>query len=141
MIAKAICLTLNNWGPLQYHFHQDHWWHERGTAGITHACLGRFQGCRTRRGTYARPDRCTDQFEGLCEMPNERANHDHELRGIVDHKLTALIREMEDADWSAEDVAFAINDVLKSKWLDRITALQDAREAVPKGFLSDGNEG
>ncbi|MBY5540674.1 hypothetical protein HFO60_11615 [Rhizobium leguminosarum] len=73
-------------------------------------------------------------------MPNERANHNDELRDIIDHKLTAL-REMEDADWSAKDVAFAINDVLKSKWLDRITALQDAREAVPKGFLSDGNEG
>nr|KZB02047.1 hypothetical protein A4A59_12990 [Rhizobium leguminosarum] len=75
-------------------------------------------------------------------MPNERANHDDdELRDIIDQKLTALIREMEDADWSAKDVAFAINDVLKSKWLDRMTALQDAREAVPKDFLSDGNEG
>ncbi|NNU68955.1 MULTISPECIES: hypothetical protein [Rhizobium] len=74
-------------------------------------------------------------------MPNERANHDDELRDIIDQKLTALIREMEDADWSAKDVALAINDVLKSKWLDRMTALQDAREAVPKGFLSDGNEG
>ncbi|NKL19234.1 hypothetical protein GFM07_09005 [Rhizobium leguminosarum bv. viciae] len=72
-------------------------------------------------------------------MPKERANH--ELRDIIDQKLTALMREMEDADWSAKDVAFTINDVLKSKWLDRMTALQDAREAVPKGFLSDGNEG
>ncbi|MBB3527045.1 hypothetical protein FHX03_006437 [Rhizobium sp. BK456] len=26
-----------------------------------------FQGFRTRRGTYAQPDRCSDQFEGLCE--------------------------------------------------------------------------
>ncbi|TAV65060.1 hypothetical protein [Rhizobium leguminosarum] len=74
-------------------------------------------------------------------MPKEPANHDDELRDIIDQKLTALIREMEDADWSARDVAFAINDVLKSKRLDRMTAPQDAREAVPKGFLSDGNEG
>ncbi|MGZ2384558.1 hypothetical protein [Rhizobium leguminosarum] len=80
------------------------------------------------------------QFERLSEMPNQRANDD-ELRDIIDRKLTALIQEMEDADWSAKDVAFAIDDVLKSKWLDRMMALQDARDAVPKGFLSDGNEG
>jgi hypothetical protein len=74
-------------------------------------------------------------------MPHERANHDDKLRNIIDHKLTALIREMEDADWRAEDVALAITDVLKSKWLDPIMALKGARVAVPKGFLSDGNEG
>ncbi|XUR32457.1 hypothetical protein ACQY74_000484 (plasmid) [Rhizobium leguminosarum bv. trifolii] len=98
------------------------------------------QAFRARRGTYAPPDRCSAQFERLSEMPNQRANDD-ELRDIIDQKLTALIQEMEDADWSAKDVAFAINDVLKSKWLDRMMALQDARDAVPKGFLSDGNEG
>lgn len=74
-------------------------------------------------------------------MPNERANNDDELRDIIDQKLTAIVREMEDADWSAEDVAFAISDVLKSKWLDQTMALKGARELVPKGFLSDGNEG
>ncbi|TAX02068.1 hypothetical protein ELI07_33400 (plasmid) [Rhizobium leguminosarum] len=58
----------------------------------------------------------------MSEMPKEPANHDDELRDIIDQKLTALIREMEDADWSARDVAFAINDVLKSKRLDRMTA-------------------
>jgi hypothetical protein len=74
-------------------------------------------------------------------MRNERTNNNEELRDIIDQKLTALIREMEDADWSREDVAFAIDEVLKAKWLDQIMALKRARDATPKGFLSDGNEG
>ncbi|WP_244481534.1 hypothetical protein [Rhizobium sp. Root1203] len=76
-----------------------------------------------------------------CLMPNEQADHGEELRDIVDQKLIALIGEMEDADWSVEEVALAINDVLKDRWLDQILALKSARDALPKGFVSDGNEG
>jgi hypothetical protein len=48
---------------------------------------------------------------------------------------------MVDADWGADEVAFAIRDVLNKKWLDQAYALKSAREAVPKNFVSDGNEG
>lgn len=44
-------------------------------------------------------------------------------------------------NFSADKIEFAIHDVLKSKWLGAIAALQEAREAVPKGLVSDGNEG
>jgi hypothetical protein len=64
-----------------------------------------------------------------------------ELHDIVDQKLTALILEMVDADFRTDDVAFAIYDVLKKKWLDPADARREAREAVPKNFVSDGNEG
>lgn len=74
-------------------------------------------------------------------MKNEIGTQVDELHDIVDQKLTAMIREMEDADWSAEEVAFAIHDVLRAKWLDQAEALRAARQSVPKNFLSDGNEG
>jgi hypothetical protein len=64
-----------------------------------------------------------------------------ELRDIVDQKLTAFILEMVDADCSTDEVAYAIYDVLKKKWLDPAEARRDAREAVPKNLVSDGNEG
>ena len=64
-----------------------------------------------------------------------------ELRAVIDQKLTALVLEMEEADWSATDVALAIEDVLRRKWLDQAEALQRARAAVPDDFVSDGNEG
>jgi hypothetical protein len=28
------------------------------------------------------------------------------MRGIIDEKLTALVRELEDADWSADEIVF-----------------------------------
>lgn len=64
-----------------------------------------------------------------------------ELRTIIDGKLTALVREMEEADWSAQDIAFAIEDVLRRKWLGQAEALRRARAALPTDFVSDGNEG
>lgn len=64
-----------------------------------------------------------------------------ELRAIVDEKLTALVLEMEAADWSAEDIAFAMEGVLRRKWLNQAEALRRARAAVPVDFVSDGNEG
>ena len=64
-----------------------------------------------------------------------------ELHAIIDRKLTALVLELEEADWNAQDIAFAIEDVLRRKWLNQAEALQRARAAVPDDFVSDGNEG
>lgn len=64
-----------------------------------------------------------------------------ELDGIVDEKLTALVRELEDAGWNAENIAFALEDVLQRKWLRQIEAMRRARAAMPDDFVSDGNEG
>lgn len=74
-------------------------------------------------------------------MRNEQNPLHTELHDIVDQKLTALMLEMVDADWGADEVAFAIQVVLNKKWLDQADALRSAREAVPKNFVSDGNEG
>jgi hypothetical protein len=70
-----------------------------------------------------------------------RAKRTDELYDIIDRKVAALISEMEAADWPAEEVTLAIADVLQSKWIDRFANLRGARQAVPKDFLSDGNEG
>jgi hypothetical protein len=67
-------------------------------------------------------------------------SHD-DLRDIIDQKIASLVQEMEDAGWSAADTSLAINDVVKTKWLDQLEALQEAREAVSASFVSDGNEG
>jgi len=64
-----------------------------------------------------------------------------ELDAIVDEKLTALVRELEDASWSAEDIALTLEEVLQRKWLKQVDALRRARAAVPDDFVSDGNEG
>ena len=64
-----------------------------------------------------------------------------ELNAIIHQKLTVLFVEMEEAGWSAEDVAFAIEDVLGQKWLRQAKALRRARAALPDDFVSDGNEG
>jgi hypothetical protein len=64
-----------------------------------------------------------------------------ELDGIVDEKLTVLVRELEDAGWNAENIAFTLEDVLQRKWLRQFEALRRARAAMPDDFVSDGNEG
>ena len=74
-------------------------------------------------------------------MADVKKTRDDELRGIIDEKLTALVRELEDADWSADEIAFAIEDVLNEKWIVQARALRDARDSVPENFVSDGNEG
>lgn len=74
-------------------------------------------------------------------MRNEQNPQDAVLHDIIDQKLTALMLEIVDAGWGTDEVAFAIRDVLKKKWLDQADALRSAREAVPKNFVSDGNEG
>lgn len=81
-----------------------------------------------------------DANGGPCFMTNELRNRD-KLGPIIDEKMTALVREMVDANWSAEEVAFAIEDVLRRKWLNQAEAVRRARMALPNDFVSDGNEG
>jgi len=64
-----------------------------------------------------------------------------DLNEIIDRKLTSLILEMENADWRAEEVVLAIDEVIKTHWLERLEALRAARAAMPADFVSDGNEG
>ncbi|WP_438754556.1 hypothetical protein [Pararhizobium sp. O133] len=73
-------------------------------------------------------------------MKHKHATKD-DLHSILDRKMTALFREMEDADFSADEVAVAIDDIVRRRWLNRAQSLQDAREAMPRNFVSDGNEG
>ncbi|WJH38488.1 hypothetical protein N7E02_07690 (plasmid) [Aliirhizobium terrae] len=74
-------------------------------------------------------------------MRDEPNGSDTELHEIVEAKLTSMMVEMADGDWSTAEVALAMRDVLKTKWLDEIEALQAAREEMPGNFVSDGNEG
>lgn len=71
--------------------------------------------------------------------------HNHapkdDLHSILDRKMTALFREMEDADWSADEIAAAIDEILRRRWLNRAQSLQGVRDAMSKNFVSDGNEG
>lgn len=72
------------------------------------------------------------------------AQHDpdtDELHATIDEKLTALVLEMEEAGWSAQEIAFAIENVLRRKWLDQAQSLRKARATLPDDFVSDGNEG
>jgi hypothetical protein len=64
-----------------------------------------------------------------------------ELNEIVAQRISSLIREMEEADWRTEDIVLAIDEVIKSRWIDRLEALRQARDATPENFVSDGNEG
>lgn len=73
-------------------------------------------------------------------MKKSHAMND-DLHAILDRKMTALFREMEDADWSADEVATAIDDIVRKRWLDRAQSLKGARDAMSKNFVSDGNEG
>ena len=72
---------------------------------------------------------------------NMTERSDAELRDIVEKRLAAFIREMEDADWQMEEIVQAMNDVLRTRWLDKLDALEAARSATPPNFVSDGNEG
>ncbi len=74
-------------------------------------------------------------------MNTSRTKPVDDLHDIINQKITALIREMEEADWKAEDVALAIKQVIDTQWLAKTDLLQDARNAVSKNFVSDGNEG
>lgn len=63
-----------------------------------------------------------------------------ELAELIEQRVSALVREMEDADWHAEDVALEIEAVVKRNWLETARRLKDARGALPDE-ISDGNEG
>ncbi|WP_113401160.1 hypothetical protein [Rhizobium sp. SYY.PMSO] len=74
-------------------------------------------------------------------MGSARDVNDTQLKGVVDEKLTSLVRELEDANWTFEEIVFSIEAVLVEKWLTQARALRAARENVPNNFVSDGNEG
>ncbi len=74
-------------------------------------------------------------------MRDPRNARTDELNAIIDTKLTALVQELEDANWSVEDIAVGIQQVLSRNWIDQIEAMRRARAAVPDNFVSDGNEG
>jgi hypothetical protein len=63
------------------------------------------------------------------------------LHDMVDHKLSEVLRDLEDAGWSASDIAEAIMETVRNRWLSQQDALQRARDTVSHGFVSDGNEG
>jgi hypothetical protein len=73
-------------------------------------------------------------------VADERAL-DNELLEIIDQKLTVLVRELADANWSVDEVVVAIDAVLEAKWLPQARALQAARNSGSENFVSDGNEG
>jgi len=64
-----------------------------------------------------------------------------DLYEIIDRKVTALMREMQDAAWSTDEVALAMDEVLQKRWLSKIEVLGNVRAAVRRNFVSDGNEG
>lgn len=74
-------------------------------------------------------------------MDTDRTSHPDKLHEIIDQKITSLVKEMVDADYSAGAVASAIRDVVEARWLSQTEALQTAREATSGDFVSDGNEG
>src|ERR1700712_1961303 len=74
-------------------------------------------------------------------MTRLRATEIDDLHKTIDQKLTILVREMEDAGWSVSEVARALSDVIKVRWLGQTEKLGGAPEAASKSFVSDGNEG
>ena len=74
-------------------------------------------------------------------MENMHSSDIGDLHEIIDRKITSIMREMESAGYNARDIALAIGDVVKARWLDRMDALSEARNAMPGNFISDGNEG
>ncbi|MDB5524775.1 MAG: hypothetical protein JWM58_2538 [Rhizobium sp.] len=73
-------------------------------------------------------------------MDNQPADI-NDLDGIIDQRITSLVRELEDANWPTEEIILAMNDLIKVRWLDQINALHEASNSIPKNFVSDGNEG
>ena len=73
--------------------------------------------------------------------------HDHaarldHLHAMMDGKIDALIREMEDAGFAREDIVTVMRDAIHTRRPDQSHALRQARETVARGdFVSDGNEG
>ena len=74
----------------------------------------------------------------MRELNDQKAS---ELFVIVEEKLAGLVRDLGDAGWSMEEAAFVIRDVLKVSYLNKADAQKLARDAAPRDFISDGNEG
>ncbi|WP_244490260.1 MULTISPECIES: hypothetical protein [Rhizobium/Agrobacterium group] len=74
-------------------------------------------------------------------MTDATLGPENDLRDIVEAKLASLVLELEEANFKIDEIAFAIEDVLKANWLDQATALRRARAETPENFVSDGNEG
>lgn len=74
-------------------------------------------------------------------MNTDNGNRHGKLHDMVDHKLSEVLRDLEDAGWSANDIAKAIMETVQNRWLSQQDALQHARAKVSDGFVSDGNEG
>ena len=72
-------------------------------------------------------------------MNTDRSTDD--LQEIVRQRISSLVLEMEEMDWGAEEVIDAIQEVLSNEWFPKFRALQEARQASPTNFVSDGNEG
>ena len=64
-----------------------------------------------------------------------------ELNDIIAQKISALVREMENAGWGADEVASAISDIVRRQWIRKSELLSETRDAVASNFISDGNEG
>jgi hypothetical protein len=56
-------------------------------------------------------------------------HHVEELHGIIDEKLTAFVRELEDANWSVDEIVFTIEAILEKNWLVQARALRAARDS------------
>lgn len=63
-----------------------------------------------------------------------------ELAEIIEQRVSALVHEMESADWDAEDVAREIQAFVKRRWLETARRLKEASQSLSTE-LSDGNEG
>jgi hypothetical protein len=116
--------------------------HASNRAGRTHEFSGPVEHALIAFRNPARPFLLFPVFKtDSGPMQHHRSPKDDELHTIIEERLTSFFREMEDANWRANEVAFAIQRILKEKWLDRAEALQEASDRMPKDFVSDGNEG
>lgn len=52
-------------------------------------------------------------------MTDATLGPENDLRGIVYAKLASLVLELEEANFKSDEIALAIEDVLKANWLDQ----------------------
>ena len=75
-------------------------------------------------------------------MENNHSSDIGDLHEIIDQKITAIMREMENAGYNARETALAIVDVVNADWLDRDDALRKARAGIlnPSPLMGEGCE-